>query len=139
MQLFGLLGFPLGHSFSKTYFTEKFKTEKIDAEFVNFESDNIEQTLQVIKTTPSLKGFAVTIPYKEKIIPYLDHISEDARKIGAVNSVKVEHTISGSILTGYNTDIYPNATYTSLTFRHWRSVQSRPACTCLFGNRSIHG
>ncbi len=64
MQLFGLLGFPLGHSFSKTYFTEKFKTEKIDAEFVNFESDNIEQTLQVIKTTPSLKGFAVTIPYK---------------------------------------------------------------------------
>ena len=105
MQLFGLLGFPLGHSFSKTYFTEKFKTEKIDAEFVNFESDNIEQTLQVIKTTPSLKGFAVTIPYKEKIIPYLDHISEDARKIGAVNSVKVEHTISGSILTGYNTDI----------------------------------
>ena len=105
MQLFGLLGFPLGHSFSKTYFTEKFKAEKIDAEFVNFESDNIEQTLQVIKTTPSLKGFAVTIPYKEKIIPYLDHISEDARKIGAVNSVKVEHTISGSILTGYNTDI----------------------------------
>ena len=105
MQLFGLLGFPLGHSFSKTYFTEKFKTEKIDAEFVNFESDNIEQTLQVIKTTPSLKGFAVTIPYKEKIIRYLDHISEDARKIGAVNSVKVEHTISGSILTGYNTDI----------------------------------
>lgn len=105
MQLFGLLGFPLGHSFSKTYFTEKFKTEKIDAEFVNFESDNIEQTLQVIKTTPSLKGFAVTIPHKEKIIPYLDYISEDARKIGAVNSVKVEHTISGSILTGYNTDI----------------------------------
>ena len=105
MQLFGLLGFPLGHSFSKTYFTEKFKTEKIDAEFVNFESDNIEHTLQGIKPTPSLKGFAVTIPYKEKIIPYLDHISEDARKIGAVNSVKVEHTISGSILTGYNTDI----------------------------------
>lgn len=105
MQLFGLLGFPLGHSFSKTYFTEKFKAEKIDAEFVNFESANIGQTLQVIKTTPSLKGFAVTIPHKEKIIPYLDYISEDARKIGAVNSVKVEHTISGSILTGYNTDI----------------------------------
>ena len=105
MQLFGLLGFPLGHSFSKTYFTEKFKTEKIDAEFVNFESDNIEQTLQVIKTTPSLKGFAVTIPYKEKIIPYLDYISEEAQKIGAVNSVKVEYTIAGPILTGYNTDI----------------------------------
>ena len=55
MQLFGLLGFPLGHSFSKAYFTKKFKAEKIDAEFVNFASNNIEQTLQVIKTTPSLK------------------------------------------------------------------------------------
>ena len=54
MPLFGLLGFPLGHSFSKTYFTKKFKAEKIDAEFVNFESDNIGQTLQVIKTTSSL-------------------------------------------------------------------------------------
>ena len=105
MPLFGLLGFPLGHSFSKTYFTEKFKAEKIDAEFVNFESANIGQTLQVIKTTPSLKGFAVTIPYKEKIIPYLDYISEEAQKIGAVNSVKVEYTIAGPILTGYNTDI----------------------------------
>lgn len=105
MPLFGLLGFPLGHSFSKTYFTKKFKAEKIDAEFVNFESDNIGQTLQVIKTTPSLKGFAVTIPYKEKIIPYLDYISEEAQKIGAVNSVKVEYTIAGPILTGYNTDI----------------------------------
>ena len=105
MPLFGLLGFPLGHSFSKTYFTEKFKAEKIDAEFVNFESANIGQTLQVIKTTPSLKGFAVTIPYKEKIIPYLDYISEEAQKIGAVNSVKVEYTIAGPILTGYNTHI----------------------------------
>ncbi len=85
MPLFGLLGFPLGHSFSKTYFTKKFKAEKIDAEFVNFESDNIGQTLQVIKTTPSLKGFAVTIPYKEKIIPYLDYISEEAQKVRAVN------------------------------------------------------
>ena len=100
MPLFGLLGFPLGHSFSKTYFTEKFKAEKIDAEFVNFESDNIGQTLQGIKTTTSLKGFAVTIPYKEKIIPYLDYISEEAQKIGAVNSVKVEYTIAGPILTG---------------------------------------
>ena len=105
MPLFGLLGFPLGHSFSKTYFTEKFKAEKIDAEFVNFESANIGQTLQVIKTTPSLKGFAVTIPYKEKIIPYLDYISEEAQKIGAVNSVKVEYTIAGPILPGSNPDI----------------------------------
>ena len=68
MQLFGLLGFPLGHSFSKAYFTKKFKAEKIDAEFVNFASNNIEQTLQVIKTTPSLKGFAATTKMTKKIL-----------------------------------------------------------------------
>ncbi len=103
--LFGLLGFPLGHSFSKAYFTEKFKVEKIEAEFVNFESDNLAQTLETLKTIPTLKGFAVTIPYKEKILPYLDHISDEAKAIGAVNSVKVEHSPSGTILTGYNTDV----------------------------------
>ena len=107
---------------------------------MNFESANIGQTLQVIKTTPSLKGFAVTIPYKEKIIPYLDYISEEAQKIGAVNSVKVEYTIAGPILTGYNTDIlgYPDIPYTSFTFRYWRCSQSRPARTRLLGNRSTY-
>ncbi|MCQ4874745.1 MULTISPECIES: shikimate dehydrogenase family protein [Odoribacteraceae] len=105
MNLFGLLGFPLGHSFSKTYFTEKFKAEGINAEFVNFEFEDIRQMQQIINSTPDLKGFAVTIPYKEKIIPLLDHISEEAKAIGAVNSVKVEHTPSGPALTGYNTDV----------------------------------
>ncbi len=105
MTIFGLLGFPLGHSFSKAYFTEKFNTGDIDAEFVNFESDNLEQILETIKNIPSLQGFAVTIPYKEKIIPYLNYISDEAKAIGAVNSVKVEHSLSGTILTGYNTDV----------------------------------
>ena len=105
MNLYGLLGFPLGHSFSKNYFTEKFKAEGLHAEFVNFEFDDIRQMQQIINTTPNLKGFAITIPYKEKIIPLLDHISEEAKAIGAVNSVKVEHTPSGPLLTGYNTDV----------------------------------
>lgn len=105
MNLFGLLGFPLGHSFSKTYFTEKFKAEGINAEFVNFEFNDIKQMQQIIHNTPNLKGFAVTIPYKEKIIPLLNHISKEAKAIGAVNSVRVEHTLYGPILTGYNTDV----------------------------------
>lgn len=82
MDSFGLLGFPLGHSFSKSYFTEKFKAENIDAEFLNFELDDITRMPLVIRETPELKGFAVTIPYKEKIMPFLDHISEEARATG---------------------------------------------------------
>ena len=105
MQLFGLLGYPLGHSFSKSYFTEKFRSEGIDAEFRNFELEDITRMIQIIRENPNLKGFAVTIPYKEKIIPFLDYISEEAKAIGAVNSVKVEHTPDGYILTGYNTDM----------------------------------
>lgn len=105
MLLFGLLGFPLGHSFSKSYFTEKFKAENIDAEFLNFELDDITRMPLVIRETPELKGFAVTIPYKEKIMHFLDHISEEAQAIGAVNSVKVERTPSGFVLSGYNTDM----------------------------------
>ena len=105
MNSFGLLGFPLGHSFSKSYFTEKFRTEQIEAEFLNFELEDITRMTQIIRETPDLKGFAITIPYKEKIIPFLDHISEEARAIGAVNSVKVERTLSGFSLTGYNTDM----------------------------------
>lgn len=105
MNLFGLLGFPLGHSFSKTYFTEKFKAEKINAEFRNFELEDISRMFRIIEETPDLKGFAITIPYKEKIIPFLDNISDEARAIGAVNSVKVEHTPAGFSLTGHNTDM----------------------------------
>jgi len=106
MNLFGLLGFPLGHSFSKTYFTEKFKAEKINAEFRNFELEDISRMFRIIEETPDLKGFAITIPYKEKIIPFLDNISDEARAIGAVNCVKVSHPNGHPYLVGYNTDMY---------------------------------
>ena len=72
MDQYGLLGFPLGHSFSKTYFNQKFEAEKIDAEYLNFELPNIKEVKNVLKEHPRLKGFNVTIAYKEQIIPYLD-------------------------------------------------------------------
>ena len=71
MDKYGLIGYPLGHSFSISYFNEKFQNEGIDAEYVNFEIPSIEDLAEVIETNPELKGLNVTIPYKEKVIPYL--------------------------------------------------------------------
>ena len=88
MQKYGLLGYPLGHSFSKTYFNQKFEAEKIDAEYLNFEIPSIKEIKNVIKENPELNGLNVTIPYKEQVIPYLDDLDDDARQIGAVNVIK---------------------------------------------------
>lgn len=92
MKKFGLIGYPLGHSFSKNFFNEKFHSENIDAEYVNFEIPTIEEFPQIIKTNPNLVGLNVTIPYKEKVISYLDELDKDAQAIGAVNVIKIEHT-----------------------------------------------
>ncbi|MBR1800027.1 MAG: shikimate dehydrogenase [Bacteroidaceae bacterium] len=88
-RVFGLLGYPLGHSFSRAFFNNKFAEEGIDAEYLNFELPNIEQLPQVLADHPALRGFNVTIPYKQAVIPYLDALSDEARAIGAVNVVKV--------------------------------------------------
>ncbi len=105
-MLFGLVGFPLHHSFSKKFFTEKFKMEEIDAEYLNFETENLNELESIILNNPNLQGFNVTIPYKEKIIPLLSQISPEASKIGAVNVVKVVHDSNDILykLIGYNTD-----------------------------------
>ncbi|MGM9760086.1 MAG: shikimate dehydrogenase family protein [Parabacteroides sp.] len=106
MDQYGLLGFPLGHSFSKTYFNQKFEAEKIDAEYLNFEIPDIKEVKNVLKEHPKLKGMNVTIPYKEQIIPYLDDLSDDARQIGAVNVIKLSKGMFGKTkLKGYNSDI----------------------------------
>lgn len=104
-MLFGLVGFPLQHSFSKRFFTEKFRREEIDAEFMNFEIENLNELESIILNNPNLQGFNVTIPYKEKINPLLSQISPEASKIGAVNVVKVvrESNILYKLI-GYNTD-----------------------------------
>ena len=106
MQKYGLIGYPLGHSFSKTYFNQKFEAEKIDAEYLNFEIPSIKEFKDVLKSNPELKGLNVTIPYKEQVIPYLDDLDDDARQIGAVNVIKFTKGLFGTLkLVGYNSDI----------------------------------
>ncbi len=106
MKLYGLIGYPLLHSFSSTYFTEKFKKEGItDAEFQLFPLNNIQEIKQLLVCEPNLKGLSVTIPYKEKIIPYLNELDEVAQKVGAVNSIKISNKENKIYLKGYNTDV----------------------------------
>lgn len=105
MDKYGLIGHPLGHSFSKSYFNEKFENEGIDAEYLNFEIPTIDTLPEVLASNPELKGLNVTIPYKEKVISFLDTVSPEARAIGAVNVIKVEHKGSKTILKGFNSDV----------------------------------
>ena len=106
MKKYGLIGNPLGHSFSKGYFNEKFSNENIDAEYVNFEIPTIDDLPAVIAENKNLCGLNVTIPYKEKVISYLDEVTTDARAIGAVNVIRIERSAKGEPrLIGYNSDI----------------------------------
>lgn len=102
MPEFGLVGKSLGHSFSKQYFEDKFQKEGLNHTFENFELSNIEE-IQRVFSISDLKGFSVTIPYKEEIIPFLDSISEEAKVIGAVNCVQLS---SDGQKIGYNTDAF---------------------------------
>ena len=96
MEKYGLIGYPLRHSFSIGYFNEKFKSEGINAEYVNFEIPQINDFMEVIEENPNLRGLNVTIPYKELVIPFLNELDPDTAKIGAVNVIKI---------IGYNSDI----------------------------------
>ena len=106
MDKYGLIGYPLKHSFSIVYFNEKFTAENIDAEYVNFEIPRIEEFMEVVEENPNLCGLNVTIPYKEQVIPYLDELDKDTAKIGAVNVIKIIRQPKGKTkLVGYNSDI----------------------------------
>ena len=105
MEKYGLIGYPLGHSFSISYFNQKFADENIDAVYENFEIPAIEALDEIINTNPELRGLNVTIPYKEKVMPFLDNISPEARAIGAVNVIKVIHEGKDVKLKGYNSDV----------------------------------
>ena len=102
---YGLIGYPLGHSFSKEYFTDFFKNEGFDAEYKNFELPQIDGVSDMLAQETMLKGFNVTIPYKQQIFKYLDEIDAAAQAVGAVNVVKVIRNGEGIKLKGYNTDI----------------------------------
>jgi len=106
MQKYGLVGYPLKHSFSIGYFNEKFSSEKIEAEYINFEIPDINNFPEIIQANPNLHGLNVTIPYKEKVIPYLDELDKQTAAIGAVNVIKIIRNKGGKPkLIGYNSDI----------------------------------
>lgn len=105
MRTFGLIGFPLKHSFSPEYFSDKFKRENIHAEYKLLPLEHISKLPSLITAYPTLEGLNVTIPYKEKVIDYLDDIRGDAKYIRAVNTLVLKRKNNNVTLIGYNTDI----------------------------------
>lgn len=105
-EIYGLIGFPLGHSFSQTYFNQKFESESIDASYENFEIEDIGELMEIFAEFPELSGLNVTIPYKQQVIPYMDEMDSVAAEIGAVNVIKIIRDKNGDFkLKGYNSDI----------------------------------
>lgn len=113
IKLFGLIGYPLEHSFSESYFKEKFLREGIkNSIYKNIEISSLDVFINKVKSTKTqseyseLLGFNITMPYKEAIIPYLDHLDKEAKEIGAVNVVKIEEKDNQKVLKGFNTDAF---------------------------------
>lgn len=118
---FGLVGRDISYSFSRGYFADKFKNENLPHTYVNFDLPTINELDDIIKNTPNLKGLNVTIPYKEEVIPMLDDLNKRARKIGAVNTIRITRSQK---LIGYNTDYYgfKNALKPHLKNHHRRAL-----------------
>jgi shikimate dehydrogenase len=103
MKLYGLIGYPLTHSFSENYFADKFQKAGItDSSYKLFPLKSIDELPTLIQTNPDLRGLNVTIPYKEKVISFLDELDNTAKEVGAVNCIKM---INGKLI-GYNTDVF---------------------------------
>jgi len=106
MKTFGLVGFPLGHSFSKKFFTEKFEKEGItDCQYINFEIDHISKFPSIFTENTNISGLNCTIPYKQQVMQFLDEVDEAALQVGAVNTIKPVYSLQGLKLIGFNTDI----------------------------------
>jgi shikimate dehydrogenase len=118
MQQYGLIGYPLSHSFSKKFFTSFFERESIDAQYLNFEISDLSLLPTLIREHPQLSGLNVTIPYKEAVIPYLDSCDPKAMSIKAVNTIKIERSNGNIRLRGFNTDL--------IGFRHSIQPLLRP-------------
>lgn len=104
MRRYGLIGFPISHSFSKKYFTQKFENEGItDASYELFELPTIQELPKLLQANPDIKGLNVTLPYKQQVIQFLNHLSGSAQEVGAVNVIKIE---DNGDLVGYNSDYY---------------------------------
>lgn len=107
MKTYGLIGYRLGHSFSKRFFTEKFEKEGLsNHEYLNFELDDISLFPSIFRKNDHIAGLNCTIPYKQDIMSFLDEIDEEAATVGAVNTIKVIRDEEKLILKGFNTDCY---------------------------------
>lgn len=106
-KIYGLIGYPLSHSFSQTFFNQKFESEGIPARYLNFEIPDIGDLMEVFAEYPDLEGLNVTIPYKEQIMPYLHSVNPVAQRVGAVNVVQIQRGKSDNDfrLVGFNSDI----------------------------------
>lgn len=124
MRLYGLIGYPLSHSFSPGYFKEKFDKEQIDAVYKNFPLENISEFPSLIEQNPDLCGLNVTIPYKEQIIPYLNDVQGEAAEIRAVNTIVFDRSQSSLRLVGFNTDAYgfEQSIYSHLEKQHTKAL-----------------
>ena len=108
MEQYGLIEYPLGHSFSQRFFTKRFEEDGRDAAYLNFEIPEGRMIVDVVREHPDLRGLNCTIPHKQAIIPYLDELDETAREIGAVNVVRITRCPGKNgefYLTGFNSDI----------------------------------
>lgn len=104
MKRYGLVGYPLGHSFSVRFFTDKFRREGLSAEYVNFEMPSVGGLRRLVSEDEALCGLNVTIPHKQAVIPLLDELSDEAREIGAVNVVCIRREGGVLRLRGCNSD-----------------------------------
>src|SRR5688500_1920356 len=103
MRTFGLIGFPLSHSFSQSYFTEKFRKEKIaDCRYLNFPISTIRELPDLLRKNPTLEGLNITIPYKEQVLAYLHSKNDIVAATGACNCIRIN---SDKQLQGFNTDV----------------------------------
>ncbi len=138
MQKYGLLGHPLGHSFSRKFHNDRFLREGIDAVYENYDLADIASFPQLVADDPDLAGLNVTIPYKQAVIPYLDELDPRAERIGAVNVIKVTRVdpdgvasrVPGIRLKGYNSDVvgFLESIYPMLTVSGDAGSAVRPDC-----------
>ena len=105
MELYGLIGKKLDHSFSPDYFSKKFRKMNLDADYRLFEIDTISELPEIIQENKNLRGLNVTIPYKKDVLQFLDKMDNNAKQVGSVNTIKIDWRNDNPYLTGYNTDI----------------------------------
>ena len=128
-SLFGLIGYPLGHSFSKKYFTDKFEVLGLSEShaYTQFEIPSMQDFPQILRENPNLKGLNVTIPYKQQVIPFLDEIDAAAKRIGAVNTIKF---LPDGRVKGFNTDYFGF----QQTLTDWSALPAfRTKSACILG------